>query len=147
MYNMFEITIGSLKIKGEYILVILVFWVLFGHLICGCSRVSAYEGFELIRDNLGESSPYKLGDYSKVNTSSWFQADLTTDKGSKDILSRPNQPVPLHEGELNMFASTQFKPECCPNTYSTGSGCACMTVKQKQHLLERGGNNVPYSEY
>jgi hypothetical protein len=66
---------------------------------------------------------------------------------SNSILSRPKQPVPLPEGELNIFATTQFKPECCPNAYSTGSGCACMTVDQYKYLRNRGSNNVPYSEY
>lgn len=144
---MFEIAIGSFKIKGEYLLAIFVFWILFGHLICGCSRVSAYEGFELIRDNLGESAPYKLGDYSKVNTKSWFQSDLTTESGSQSINNRKKQRVPLPEGQMGLLSNTEFKPECCPNTYSNGSGCACMTVDQNQYLLNRGGNNVPYSEY
>lgn len=147
MYNMIEISVGSYKIKGEYILALIVFWILFGHLICGCSRVSAYEGFTMLKDNLEQSSPYKLGDYSKVDTKSWFQSDLTTQKGSQDILNRKKQKIPLPEGELSMFAKTDFKPECCPNTYSNGSGCACMTVDQRQYLLNRGGNNVPYSEY
>lgn len=144
---MFEIAIGSFKIKGEYLVAIFIFWVLFGHLICGCSRISAYEGFELIRDNLGESAPYKLGDYSKVNTSSWFQKDLTTESGSRSINNRKKQRVPLPQGEMGLLSNTDFKPECCPNTYSNGSGCACMTVEQNQYLLNRGGNNVPYSEY
>jgi hypothetical protein len=147
MYNMFEVAIGSFRIKGEYILAVFVFWLLFGHLICGCSRVSAYEGFELIRDNLGESAPYKLGDYSKVNTSSWFQQDLTTKSGSQSINNRKKQRVPIPEGQMGLLSNTDFKPECCPNTYSNGSGCACMTVQQNQYLLDRGGNNVPYSEY
>ena len=57
------------------------------------------------------------------------------------------QPVPLPEGEMLMFANTPFKPECCPNTYSNSSGCACMTGNQYNYLITRGSNNVPYSEY
>ena len=56
-------------------------------------------------------------------------------------------PVPLPKGEMLFFADNLFKPECCPNTYSNGSGCACMTTKQYNYLITRGGNNVPYSEY
>ena len=51
------------------------------------------------------------------------------------------------EGEMLMFANTPFKPECCPNTYSKGGGCACMTAQQTNHLVTRGGNNYPVSEY
>ena len=46
-----------------------------------------------------------------------------------------------------IFKNTPFKPECCPNTYSNSMGCACMTTKQYNYLITRGGNNVPYSEY
>jgi hypothetical protein len=67
--------------------------------------------------------------------------------GVKQFLAREPQPVPLPEGELFMFANTPFKPECCPNTYSTSQGCACMTGNQYNYLVERGGNNVPYSQY
>ena len=49
--------------------------------------------------------------------------------------------------EMLMFANTPFKPECCPNTYSKGGGCACMTAEQTNHLVTRGGNNYPVSEY
>jgi hypothetical protein len=67
--------------------------------------------------------------------------------GVKQFLNREPQPVPLPEGELSMFATTPFKPECCPNTYSNSSGCACMTGPQYNWLIMRGGNNVPYSDY
>lgn len=100
-----------------------------------------------------EPARYTLGDYSSVNTSSWGQPNMTVSKGKplskgvKDFLNRPEQPVPLPEGELLMFANTEFKPECCPNTFSNSSGCACMTGEQYNYLIGRGGNNVPYSEY
>lgn len=144
MYNMFEITIGSTKINGMQILIPIVIFVLFGHLICGCSRVSPMEGFSLIKDNLMDSAEYKLNDQSVPNTSSWFN----NAKNEKKRLDKkhPSQ-VPLPEGELDMFASTEFKPSCCPNSFSTSQGCACMTMEQLNYLHSRGGNNVPYSEY
>jgi len=110
------------------------------------------EGFTGANINNGQSSPYMLNDYTPVNTSSWFTQDLSYSKdrkpkGVQDILNRPQQPVPLPEGQMLMFANTDFKPECCPNTYSNSMGCACMTVPQYNYLIDRGGNNVPYSEY
>ena len=53
----------------------------------------------------------------------------------------------MQQGQMLMFANTPFKPECCPNTYSNSSGCACLTNGQYNHLVNRGGNNVPFSEY
>lgn len=111
------------------------------------------EGFTGANTNYGASSPYSLVDYKPVSTKNWFTPDLTYKSGEKvptgvaNILNRPKQPVPLPPGELDMFATTEFKPQCCPNAYSNGSGCACMTVQQYNYLIDRGGNNVPYSEY
>ena len=107
------------------------------------------EGFA----NLGNFSPdYQSADYMGANTASWSQPTLEYTKGGKldagaqAILDRPKQPIPLPEGELDMFATTEFKPECCPNTYTSGSGCACMTTQQAEFLWSRGNNNVPYSQ-
>ncbi len=117
------------------------------------STSTSTEGFTGANTNYGQSSPYDLTNDNSVNTSSWSAQNMTVvpgqplSAGVKDFLARKPQPVPLPEGELFMFANTPFKPECCPNTYSTGSGCACMTSNQYNYLITRGSNNVPYSEY
>ena len=111
------------------------------------------EGFTGANTNYGQSSPYDLSSDIPVNTSSWSAQNMTVTPGQplsagvKAFLARPQQPVPLPEGEMLMFANTPFKPECCPNTYSNSSGCACMTSNQYNFLQVRGFNNVPYSEY
>ncbi len=111
------------------------------------------EGFTGANINYGESSLYNLNNDQPIDTSSWSAQNMTVvpgqplSEGVKKFLAREPQPVPLPEGELLMFANTQFKPECCPNTYSTSTGCACMTGDQYNYLVLRGGNNVPYSQY
>jgi hypothetical protein len=111
------------------------------------------EGFTPANTNYGESSAFSLTNPDVPNTSNWGPPSLVVRPGEpispavQSILNRPQQPIPLPEGELSMFATTPFKPECCPNTFSNSSGCACMTVGQYDYLRERGGNNVPYSEY
>ena len=57
----------------------------------------------------------------------------------------PSQNNPLSQGELNMFAGTDFKPQCCPSTYSNSMGCACISKDQYNYLITRGGNNVPFA--
>jgi len=118
--------------------------------------VQSKEGFVGANTNYGQSAPYLLGSKSgtvALDTNSWNQPDLVVKcdgsygKGVADILGRPKQPIPLREGELDIFATTPFKPECCPNFYSNSSGCACMTTDQYNYVVTRGGNNVPYSEY
>ena len=111
------------------------------------------EGFTGANTNNGESAYYNDAYSSHINTSKWNMPNMTVKAGKalnsavKKFLKREPQPIPLPKGELLMFANTPFKPECCPNTYSTGSGCACMTGDQYNYLILRGGNNVPYSEY
>ena len=114
---------------------------------------SKREGFTGANINYGESASYSLGNDNPIDTSSWSAQDMTVTPGKpmsagvKAFLARPQQPVPLPEGEMLLFANTEFKPECCPNTYSTSTGCACMTGPQYNFLITRAGNNVPYSEY
>jgi hypothetical protein len=110
------------------------------------------EGFTGANINYGESSIYNLNS-SPVNTSSWSAQNMTVvpgqplSAGVKAFMARQQQPIPLPEGEMLLFANTPFKPECCPNTYSNSSGCACMTGNQYNYLITRGSNNIPYSEY
>lgn len=179
MYNM-DISIGSCKLRLEIlILIVVVFWILFGHLLCGCCRVNLFEkmttmtGTSTPMTMTGTSTPMtmtegfvganntaygpefagaKTPDYI-MNPSTWAQPTLTyspgttPDAGVKAIWDRPKQPIPLPKGELDLFATTPFKPECCPNTYSNSMGCACMTMGQYQYLISRGSNNVPYDIY
>lgn len=172
-----ELDLFGFKIRVEIlILIVLVYWVLWGHLLCSCSKIGMMEGLAMMtggtntavhlmqhgvvgnegfvgaNTNYGQSAPNNA---APVNTSSWFTPNLTYKAGTKggkavqDILNRKEQPIPLPEGEMLMFANTPFKPECCGNSgaYSNSSGCACMTVAQRSFILGRGGNNVPYSEY
>ena len=111
------------------------------------------EGFVGANTNNGLSAPYSQTSFTPIDTKNWGRPDLVVKPGQplpegvKQILNRDPQPIPLPEGEMLMFANTPFKPECCPTTFSNSSGCACMTTDQYNYLIERGGNNVPYSEY
>lgn len=115
--------------------------------------VQSKEGFVGANTNYGNSSRFDLNSDDVINTSSWSAPNMTVVPGQplnpavKQFLAREPQPVPLPEGEMFMFANTPFKPECCPSAYSNSQGCACMTGQQYNWIVERAGNNVPYSEY
>ena len=159
-----EISIGSYKFRVEILIaIVIVSWIMFGHMLCSCCRVNLFEKFTHMTTTEGftgannramgpEFAGAKTPDYI-MNPSTWSMPTLTyspgttPDAGVKAIWDRPKQPIPLPEGELDMFATTPFKPECCPNAYSSSTGCACMTVDQYNWLKSRSGNNVPYSEY
>lgn len=175
MYNM-EISVLGYKLHLELLILIgVIYLIMMVHTICGTCNVhgliegmksvahrhikkykhkkNSKEGFVGANTNYGESSAYSLTNDNPINTSSWFQPNMTVvpgqplSSGVQAILNRPEQPVPLPQGELDLFVTTPFKPECCPNTYSNSTGCACMTTGQYNYLVTRGGNNVPYSEY
>ena len=155
--EMMEVSLFGRKIRLVILVIfIIICIIIFGQTIYSCGAVkgnssgsslgySAVEGFT-------SGAPYGPN-AENVNTSSWGMPNLTVhhgkplSKGVQDILNRPQQPIPLPEGELDMFYKTPFKPECCPNTFSNSKGCAFMTVKQYNYLVNRGGNNIPYSEY
>jgi hypothetical protein len=184
-----DISIGSYKVRLEIlILIVIVFWIMFGHVLCSCCKFSMAEGMHIMKEGLTgtpgrkvvganvisnnqdntsttegfvsannvasgpEFSMAKSPDYI-MNPSTWSMPTLTyspgtkPDAGVKAIWDRPKQPIPLPKDELFMFATTEFKPECCPNAYSSSTGCACMDVNSYAYLRERGGNNVPYSVY
>ena len=165
MYNM-EISIGSYKIRLEIvILIIIVFWIMFGHVLCGCCTINLFDGLKRLvmkngKEGFGGNNtaygPEFAGSQTPgyiMNPSTWAMPTLTyspgttPSSGANAIWARPKQPIPLPKDELFLFATTEFKPECCPNAYSSSSGCACMTVGQYDFLKNRGNNNVPYSEY
>ena len=197
MYNM-EISIGSYKCRLEIcLLIVVLFWLMFGHVMCSCCTMSMREAFETIQKSAPVSQPTcpagshlvkasptytceenmvssktastKEGFVSSNNKAygpefgasksagyimrpdTWSMPTLSYSKGTvpstgaQDILNRHNPP--LAEGEMDIFANTPFKPECCPNAYSSSEGCACMDMQQYNTLIHRASNNVPYSEY
>lgn len=199
MYNM-DILIFGYKLNLEVLIFIgVIYLILVGHTLCGCSRIGLMEGLEMMSTypsgknvdtnakkvmatqsilggsipdtskayvtstgkegfaganiNYGESSDYDLSSNPTINTSAWNLQNMNVvpgkplSKSVKHFLAREPQQIPLPEEEMLLFANTPFKPECCPNTYSNSTGCACMTGSQYNYLQTRGSNNVPYSEY
>ena len=48
---------------------------------------------------------------------------------------------------MDIMATTSFKPDCCPSVYSSSAGCACLSDEQRTFFAERGGSNYPIAEY
>ena len=176
MYNM-DITIGSFKIRLEIaIIIVFLLVVIFGHTMCSCSHYGLLEGFGMISTSMqpmiesNTPGPVKGGLHPKIekiqNKQKEGFANYKTNAGPQfaenngDFTHLPvsqwssvvnvgaqNANQPASSDSMDFFANTQFKPECCPNTYSGSEGCACMSNAQYNTLVSRGGNNVPYSEY
>lgn len=204
-----EISIGSYKCRLEIcILIVFLFWIMFGHVLCSCCTMSMQEGLSMLKEGFVAAPRAKRAYYDNNNNSTegfvtapvakkriydnnttdttetstttegfvgsnnkaygpefgaskapgyimrpdtWAMPTLSYSKGTtpsagaEAILDRNNPP--LAEDQLDFFANTPFKPECCPNAYSSSMGCACMDMKQYSTLIHRASNNVPYSEY
>ena len=83
-----------------------------------------------------------------VNLTKWVSDAVRYSKGMGtenhlDSFQYNSGPeIPLPEGELFFFKDTKFQPSCCPSTYTSSMGCACLSKKQLQHLIMRGGNHT-----
>jgi len=107
--------------------------------------------FSDVREGFSNIGSFASAKQAPPNTKKWEQPNLVIapdqplPQGVVDILQRKGGKVPLPSDQKQMFLTTPFKPECCPNTFSNSMGCACMTLGQYKYLNERGGNNVPES--
>ena len=152
-----DINILGFKFNLEVLILIgVLYLIMCGHLFCSCCRMNLMEGFTGANTNNGQSSPYTLGAPGIKETEDamkWGQPTMVVEKGKpldpavKKFLERPSQKLPLPEGQLDFFAKMEFKPECCPNAYSSSTGCACLAPSDFNYLVQRAGNNIPYSEY
>jgi hypothetical protein len=43
---------------------------------------------------------------------------------------------------IDFLGESIFRPECCPSTYTTSSGCLCMFARENELLWTRGGNRI-----
>ena len=92
--------------------------------------------------------PIKETESDNVNLSKWVSDAMRYSKGmgNEDHLDsyqyNSGPEIPLPEGQLFFFKDTKFDSSCCPATYASSMGCACMSKKQFQYLTMRGGNNT-----
>ena len=137
-----ELKILGFSCRLEIIIISLVVGFLLGsHLLCSCSRIGLQEGMAIMGTaldyDMGQDSPNswsnKANKYSDEMGYSSTQSKWSQYKGT---------PVPLPEGQMFMFAGNEFKPECCPSTYSSSTGCACISQEQVDYLNQRGGNRT-----
>ena len=137
-----DLKIFGLSCRLEIIVIsMIVGLILGGHLLCSCSRIGLQEGMAV----MGASVDYVMGEdtvNSWTNKANKYAANMGYDKAKSKYSQNKGTPVPLPEGQLYMFADTEFKPECCPSTYSSSTGCACITQEQVSYINERGGNRT-----
>ena len=94
MYNM-EIAIGSYKFRLEIlILIVVVFWIMFGHVLCSCSKVTMFEGMQMMKEGLTGTPGRKVAASNIYQNNNPTTSDSTTTTtegfiGSNNIASGP----------------------------------------------------------
>jgi len=122
---------------GVFMLVIIMTFYIF------MSHSKNVEAFEVAKKQAKQSpSAVKQVPAKKTPTKEGFEVSSNFKNNNYASVNEQSSP---ESNQMLMFANTPFKPECCPNTYSSSTGCACMTREQVNLLKNRG--NVAYSEY
>jgi hypothetical protein len=99
-----EISIGSYKVRIEVLLIILIlFWVIFGHAICSCSTMSALEGFQALGSMVGGTTSTAAPAATKGKKPS-----KASNKKKEGFTSNSNNGV---------FSDTQFAGADSPDWY------------------------------
>jgi hypothetical protein len=137
-----DLKIFGLSCRLEVIIICLVIGFILGaHLLCSCSKIGIQEGMAM----MGSSLDWEMGEGQPT---SWTTKgdEYAKSMGYSDTTSKYAQyqgtPVPLPEGQMFMFADNKFKPECCPSTYTSSTGCACISQEQVNYINQRGGNRT-----
>jgi hypothetical protein len=97
---------------------------------------SSREGF--MQQEIG--APAKGGDegvYAGIdisNGNSWSSTSAPT----------PLKSYEAADDDMQLFANQNatFKPECCPNSISSDTGCLCLSASEEKKLAYRGGNRA-----
>ena len=118
----------SIRVELVILSLILLF-VINLNMVCGCSTITAAEGFDIGNDVLQAMKDV-------VKKHSGYQNAKSSKEGFANA-QELNGEVP----KLNYFEKSNFSTECCPSKYTSSTGCACMSLDQTSELQTRGGNS------
>jgi hypothetical protein len=141
-----QITIFGSKYSIEVIILCLVVGAILAMTsLCSCAG-GVKEGFNAGKSILGSVLDYNIGDgvqssFSKVSSPASYESYFSSLDGNT------SGGAPLPNGQKLIFNDNEFKPECCPATYSNSMGCVCATKPQMQYIDQRGGNRTLSSEF
>ena len=158
-----ELKLFGYEARLEIVVACIIIGMIAGlFMFCDCFQYSIIEGMTIMNGKKVDKAQAKAqaGKEPFVNLSNnelhiddsytmgWVQTAkrYASGMGNKNRLNtykdNVGTPVPLPEGELFFFADNKFKPECCPSTYSSSTGCACLSQDQVDYVNQRGGNRT-----
>jgi len=102
-------------------------------------------GFQNLDEGFANNSNATFGPSYLSNSESTFVIDPSKwsySGGAIPSASKPNyQSQSQDSSQMNIIENMKFAPECCPSSYSSSQGCACMSDDAINFLASRGGNN------
>lgn len=172
-----ELKILGQKVRLEIIALCLLLGYLIGcFMLCSCSKISMIEGMKLLKEVkkkgikksikeglelspkeemtvLGTDINWKMGDgvpgsWDNSQHTNPLQQQQNTGLYSKlegNVAPEPYSQI--DSGSLDFLSGNKFDAKCCPATYTSSTGCACLSVEQAKYLNERGGNRTLSSMY
>ena len=85
---------------------------------------------------------------NEINFDEWIYKANAYAKEMKyqDKLQKSNQNINYdnEKSDKLLLKNNKFKKNCCPATYTSSNGCACLTDEQINYLSNRAGN-IMYS--
>ena len=93
---------------------------------------------------VGEANPIVADDSQRTILPVWPANVNVPEVKPSQIVVPPLTAPPTVDGSTEglksnfMFAFNQSSPLCCPSTYTTSSGCVCLSQKQKDFISNRG---------
>lgn len=155
-----ELKVPGLTVRLEVVLASMVLgFVIAMMTIRSCSKVTLKEGLSVMHTlytlgddtqqttNVHTSVPRHVSDEHSPLMSKWVgDAHAYAQhmgSGYQTVLDRVSgnvgTKVPL-EDTMVFYRDNEFKPECCPSSYTSSTGCMCTSPEQVKHLAQRGGN-------
>jgi hypothetical protein len=130
------------------LLIIILILLLLAPMLLSCGNQSPYTLLEGFKEGFVNGVKNTLNKDNKLPTSSETPEPATN--STLKLKSKKTEGFTNYKKHSDIpliFDNTKFSPKCCPNTYSNSMGCACLSMPQYKFLIERGGNNVPFSQY
>lgn len=133
-----HVSFGNTRVHITYVILgIVAFWVLAGSALCACCAVTPGKFVQHVSNLVAQRGGMGIEGFAAADGPTTIQP--VEQWSAPPTVHSTGKPV----GD-NFFEGTDFKPGCCANSsYSSSTGCACLSVEQYDFLKERGGNNVP----
>jgi len=154
-----ELKIPGLTVRLEVVLAsIFIGFVAAMMTFRSCSKISFQEGMEMMTtaytlsgdgpQTINKSTPIDMTSTEPSTMSKWVgdahAYSQSMGDGYQSVMDRTKQHsgTDVNADTMVFYRDNEFKPECCPSSYSNSTGCMCMSNDQVKHLAMRAGNRA-----